>query len=216
MSSTQELDGPPPESEVEALVARTEGLQPWRRVFHAASGLIMALGPPAVGFSRPVTLGILSTLLAVALGLDLVRLRTPSVNRAFFRLFQALASPREHRGVASSTWYLVGGLIAYALFPQPYASASILVLALADPAASVVGRTVGTIPLGKGSVQGSLTFFLVASVVLWLTVGGWGVLGVAVAVTLLEVVPGLGDDNLVIPVGTGILLWVALGSPLGS
>lgn len=202
------------DTRIDDLVARTEGVQPWRRVFHASSGLLAGLGPGWLGLERTVTLAILAGLLLIAVTLDFVRLRMPAANRTFFRIFQLVASPREARGVASSTWFVLGALIAHALFPAPYAAAGLVVLALADPSASVVGRIWGTVPLGKGSVQGTTVFALVAWGVLWMLLGQPLRVGsVAVGVALMEVVPDLVDDNLVVPLTTGALLWLVLGTP---
>ena len=197
-----------------ALVERTEGLQPFRRLFHAGSGLAVGLGPGILGLSRTVTLSILGVAFAVALTLDLVRLRAPGVNRAFFKVFSVLASPREAAGMASSTWVALAAFLVHAIFPPLYAAAALVVLALADPAASVVGRIWGTWPLGKGSVQGTVVFFSVAWIVLGVMTGeALAVVPVALGVALMEIVPGLIDDNLVVPLVAGGLLWLMLGTP---
>lgn len=200
--------------EFDDLVSRTGGLQPWRRVFHATSGVFLALAPGFLGLSRVTTVALLAGTFAVALGLDLLRLHLPALNTLFFRTFRVLASPREAEGIASSTWYLLGATLAHGLFPPLYAAAAIVVLGLADPAASVVGRLWGSVPLGKGSVQGSTAFFVTAWAVLAVMSGHpVASLWVALGVTALEVMPGLLDDNLVIPLSAGGLLWVVLGTP---
>ncbi|HSG49055.1 MAG TPA: hypothetical protein VLA43_14635, partial [Longimicrobiales bacterium] len=141
-------------------------------------------------------------------------LRSPAVNRAFFTAFARLASPREARGIASSTWFTLAALLSHAVFPPVYAAAGLVVLALADPAAGVVGRLWGSVPLGKGSVQGTATFFAVAWGVLAVMTGApLAVVAVAAGVAAMEIVPGLVDDNLVVPLVTGGLLWLLLGTP---
>lgn len=193
---------------LDALVARTEGLQPWRRVFHAGNGVLLALGPVLVGWSRELILVVLSGALLAQLLLDVARLRARALNRLFFKLFGRLASPREASGMASSTWYTLGALIAYAVYPRDVAIAAILVLGLADPAAGVVGRIWGRRPLGKGTVEGTTTFWLVATLVL-VPFFGWPPALLAAGVAAVsEIVPGLVDDNLVIPVITGAVLWL--------
>ncbi len=198
---------------MDTLVSRTEGLQPWRRVFHAANGILLAFVPVWFGWPRSLTLWVLAGAFAGLYLFDRIRLRTEWLNRIFFRLFKRLASPREAAGTASSTWYALGAFLAWGLFPQEIASASILVLGLADPAAGVVGRLLGRRPLGKGSMEGTAAFFLVA----FLTIGlllSWPAAVVAAAVAaLVEIVPGLVDDNLVIPVVTGAVLWLMLHAP---
>lgn len=178
------------------------------------SGLGMAIVPWALAWPRARTLTVLTVLLVIAGVLDVVRLRVPAVNRSFFRLLRPLASAREAAGIASSTWYLVGGLLSYLLFSPLHAMLSILVLAVADPAAAVVGQRIGGRRIGTGSLSGTLTFFAVASVILYGGTGRLEVVFVALAVALLETVPDLGDDNLVIPLATGILL-TALAATIG-
>lgn len=200
----------------DTLVERTRGVQPFRRLFHAGSGLLVGLGPALLDLSRPVTITILGAAFVVALALDLVRLRAPGVNRVFFRVFAHLASPREAEGMASSTWFALAALLAHAIFPPLYAGAGLVVLALADPSASVVGRLWGSRPLGKGSLQGTAVFFAVAWLVLGLMTGQpVSVAPVALGVALMEIVPGLVDDNLVVPLTAGVLLWLFLGTPVG-
>lgn len=194
--------------EFDELVRRTEGLQPWRRVFHAGNGLVLALLPTALGLSTATTVTLLSALLALQVVFDVVRLRAGALNRIFFRVFRRLVSPREAAGVASSTWYTLGGLVVWAMFPQPLATASILVLGLADPAAGVVGRVWGRRRLGKGTIEGTATFFAVASCVLLLYVEWPWALGAAAATAVAEILPASIDDNLLIPVVTGAVLWV--------
>ena len=91
---------------------------------------------------------------------------------------------------------------------------SILGLAIADPAAALVGQRFGGRRIGTGSVSGTLTFFAVATAILLLGVGRLEVALVGLAVALLETVPGIGDDNVVIPISTGILL-TALAATIG-
>lgn len=197
-----------------SLVGRTEGVQPFRRLFHAFSGLAAGLGPGLLELGRGATLSILAGAFLVALTLDLIRLRAPEVNRAFFRIFTRLASPREAAGMASSTWFALSALLAHAVFPPLYAAAGLVVLALADPAASVVGRLWGSSRLGKGSVQGTTVFVVVAwSVLAVMTGRPVAVVPVALGVAAMEIVPGLVDDNLVVPIVAGTLLWLFLGTP---
>ncbi len=211
MTSSPSGASPPARDErLRALVAHTEGLQPWRRVLHASTGLIIAgllrlLDPPwtlAVG-----GLGGLALLLFLS---DLVRLRAPILNRLFFRLLRPLASPREATGPASSSWYIAGCFLAVLIFPRDVAVAAILVLALADPVASYIGRRWGRRPFGAGTVEGSAVFTIVAFLVL-LPFAGWFVAGVsAPLVAWVERLRWPLDDNLTVPLVTGLLLWSLL------
>ena len=201
--------------ELAELVDRTRGLQPWRRVFHALSGVTLASLPAVPGVERTEVLWLLGAGSVVLLVLDLARLRTPALNAFAFRLLRPLISPREEEAVASSTWYAVGAFLTSLLLPVAVAVPAILVLALADPAAAIVGRTWGRRPVGTGTVVGSTTFFVVASAVLVVAsgvgAGAWvaGLAAAAVA-TAAEVAPTRLDDNLVVPLAAGGALHLIL------
>jgi dolichol kinase len=189
------------------LVARTEGLQPWRRVLHAAFGSLVALGLHVLG-SRVTALLSLAVILGAQLILDASRLAIPGFNRRFFRWLRVFASPREERRLASSTWYVLGIGLVVALFPLAIAVPSVLVLALADPSASYVGRRWGRTPLGKGSVLGTSVFVALAFAILLAFVSPLEALATASVVALVEVLPLPLDDNLTVPVAAGASLWL--------
>ncbi len=190
------------------LVAATQGPQPWRRLFHVGMGGLLAgwlwmAAPP-----RALTASLLVALALALLAIDLIRLAVPSLNAAFFRVFRPLASPREENGVASSTWYVVGSALCAIFFPIAVVVPSILVLALADPAASYFGRRWGRRPFGTGSVEGTGVFALIAGVVLLGFVPPLTAFSTALAVALIEVIPSRLDDNLVIPLAVATVLWI--------
>ena len=190
------------------VVRKTRGLQPWRRAFHAACGLTIVSLVEYGGLDTGVILLLLGGGTLASLILDWVRLRIPDANFIFFRWFAPLASPREARRIASSTWFLMGVLATLLIVPAHLFTPAVLVLALADPAASVVGRLWGRHSLGKGSWEGTTAFFLVACAVTFPFVGLPGALVAAGAVATFEVLPTGVDDNLTVPVVTGLVLWL--------
>lgn len=110
--------------------------------------------------------------------------------------------------------------------PEVYVSA-ILVLALADPAAALVGRSWGRTPYhlfgGTKSVEGSLAFGVCALACLHLSLGLltslnplalllWSLHG-AVLATGLEALSPRGSDNLAIPLGCGLALLPVTTGP---
>lgn len=189
-------------------VRRTEGVQPWRRVFHMLGGVAMAGAVHAIGPGSVLPVAILAGALAAALALDWIRLRSRTANRRFFHLFSALASPREARKPASSTWFVLGALTVLVVTPDGAFVPAMLVLALADPSASVVGRLWGRHRLGKGSWEGTAAFFVVAAAVLVPFAGLQSALIAAAAVAALEVTPVGIDDNLTVPLATALALWL--------
>jgi dolichol kinase len=192
------------------LVASTEGLQPWRRIFHASAGVALVYLLHRFEPGWGMTVGGLGSLAVVLFALDALRLGVPALNRLFFRAFPGLVSPREAQGIASSTWYAVGCALTLALFPRPLAMAAILVLALADPAASYAGRRWGRRRTGTGTWLGTGVFVGVACGVLLAFAPPISAVLVALLVGLVERTRWVLDDNLVVPLVTGALLWTLL------
>ncbi len=194
------------------LVHRTEGLQPGRRLFHAAVGLIFVGILSLEAVSAPTMVLGLSILLVLLVAFDLVRLSSLKLNTLFYRWFRLFVSPREEMKAASSTWYVLGTLIVIAIFPEAIAIAGILVLALADPSASYVGRRWGRQQLGGGTVLGTAMFFIVG-LMIFLRVANLPTAAAAALFTaILEGRPWPLDDNIVVPVAaSGILYVLSLG-----
>jgi len=200
-------------ADIDPLVARTSGAQPWRRIFHAANGVAVAALLMFFEPSRQLAVGIGAAALALQFLLDWARLRMPRANEAFFRAFRHLASPREARGIASSTWYTLGIVSTVAVFPRPAAVSGILVLALADPAASYLGRRFGRTPLLGGTLEGMLVFAAVCFAVL---VYRHGPLVAVVASLLLPFVERRSwplDDNVSVPLASAALVTLLARIP---
>lgn len=188
--------------------AERADLRPWRRLFHAGNGLVISFLPPLLGVDTRTVVLMLSALLVVLMAGDIVRLRSPKLNETFFALFPSFASTRERTHVASSTWYLLGAILVLALFPARLAVPAIVVLALADPAASIVGRLWGRRKLGKGSVLGTSVFVVVAAAVLSAFFPVPVAVAAAVVVAAVEILPWRVDDNLSVPLAAAAALWL--------
>ena len=199
--------------ELDALVARTAGPQWWRKAFHAANASLIAAALVFVEWQERTLLLTLTAAVALLLLVDVARLSSPPLNALFFRVFGKLASPREARRIASSTWYAIGILVAVALFPRSEAVAGVLVLGLGDPAAALVGRTFGRRPFLGGTLEGSIAFFATSVLILSFQFPWPAVLAAALAASAAERGSWPLDDNLTVPVvcagvlsGMGLLL----------
>ena len=108
----------------------------------------------------------------------------------------------------------LGAMLALLLYPEPAASVAIYALAFGDSAASVVGTTIGRLKIpftGGKSVAGSLACFLaVLAVTLRVTGNLNASLAIAAAAALLEAAPTRDYDNLLIPVGAGLVALAVL------
>ena len=107
---------------------------------------------------------------------------------------------------------LMAALVAFLSFDQPVAVIALLFLSLGDPLAAVVGsRAPGFRVFGKSPV-GTLGFVVVSLlVVLVLVATGyvpyhWGLVLGAVIAALVELAPLPVDDNLAIPLASGMAM----------
>jgi dolichol kinase len=100
-------------------------------------------------------------------------------------------------------------LLTLALFPLEIAAAAILVLAVADPFASYLGRRFGKRALGSGTVEGTLVFLAMAFLMLALLEELPVAAGVALLATVVEPIPWRLDDNLTVPIAVGVGLLIA-------
>ena len=188
------------------LVAKTTGLQTGRRIVHAITGTVIFVAVTQLDLSKSLTITGLSVLFLILLASDLVRLRVPHLNILFFRFFQILVSPRESQNIASSTWYILGALIAIVLFPISAALSGILVLAWADPTASYLGRRWGKRSFLGGTLVGTTAFLVVAVLILSVRHPLTIAIPSACLITLVERLAWPLDDNLLLaPACAGIL-----------
>jgi dolichol kinase len=194
------------DTQLSSAVDKTRGFQPWRRLFHATNGTLVVLALTVFSLEPSTALIMLGILSVLLLGTDLARLLLPDLNLLFFRTFQPLASPREEKKLASSTWYAVSVVLVLLLFPLHQALAGILVLALADPFAAVVGWKWGKRPFGTGTVAGSGACFVVACAALLVFVPWWAALPTALVATVVEAAPLPLDDNLILPIAVSVTL----------
>jgi dolichol kinase len=107
----------------------------------------------------------------------------------------------------------LGVLVSLWCMPPAVGMACILIAAIADSVAAVVGERWGRVPWRYNplkSVEGSAAFFVTAVACAAVYLPLTGALTVAAVATALESLPLQDWDNFVTPVGTGIFV-VAIG-----
>ena len=109
----------------------------------------------------------------------------------------------------------LGAMISLLLYPQTASLIAIYALAFGDSIASIVGRAVGRIslkPWGYKTLEGSLAcFFMVLLVTLRVSGSFSCSILVAFTATVLEALPVRDLDNILIPMGSGLMACIALG-----
>ncbi len=184
-------------------------------VVRKALHLLIALVPSLAAVSVSFTLALLASgTLFYALSETSRRRGHPVIVVSRLTQLASRAADRN-RFVLGPITLGLGAMVSLMLYPEPAASIAIYALAFGDGFASLVGRLVPgpRIPFTKGkSLMGSLACFtsvFVASLPLVRTPAQAA--AVAVSATVLEAFPSGDFDNLLVPVGTGLVAAALLG-----
>jgi dolichol kinase/phosphoserine phosphatase len=179
-----------------------------RKGIHASSLLV----PLLAGINYILTLELLAATTIVYLASEWSRLngiRFPvlnSVTRLCVR-----ASERRKLALAPVTLAL-GVMLSLVLFPPLIASVSIAILACADSMATIAGKFYGKIRIPynhKKSLEGSIAFFITAFICAVIYVPLKTALIVSLVSCIIESLP-VEFDNISIPLGTGLFLWLII------
>ena len=154
-------------------------------------------------------------LLAIALGAELLKALFPAFRVIFMRVFFPILRSQERRGrLTGATYYLIGSFLCILLFDKTLAIVCLYFLALGDLFAALIGKQWGRIKLfSRKSLEGSLACFTVCTAVA-LLIGLHPVVAIAgaLAATLIELFPTGVDDNVTIPLISGLAMHLLLNN----
>jgi len=141
---------------------------------------------------------------------DVLRLIFGHARTYFLLIFSNLLRQDEAQGrLTGATWLFIGILVTILVFPVEIAVPSMLLLTVADPVAAIIGKHWGSFGVHNKTLEGSSAFFIVAMLVLMLFFGmSWQVLLVAIAATITELMPLRINDNISVPVVSGMLMYI--------
>ena len=202
-------------------VARISRTNLSRSLFHASTGLGAALIYHFL-LTQAQAVAVMATIVLVFSGLELGRRRSSAVNDFLMRLplIKLIARPHEYFRVNSATYFAIGLLVAAALFPKIAVELGCVILAVADPLASTLGRRFGRTKLyrdksvvgtgafiGAGAAAGALYLWILAPA---LANPGAAVLLAVGAAAAAELFTSRLDDNLTIPLAAALAASVAM------
>ncbi|MCX6088267.1 MAG: hypothetical protein NTV78_03725 [Caldiserica bacterium] len=158
---------------------------------------------------------------ALVLTLDLIRLTKPSANEVVKKIFKPfaifmryIAKKEELRDFSGTTYSLMGCLIIVALMPKVVGITAILFNIFGDLFATIVGKTIGKVKIvNNKTLEGSIACFVsMFLVVLWSHFKlflPWipGLAGAFIG-TVIELVALKLNDNLTIPILSGVTMWL--------
>ncbi len=188
-----------------------------RKLIHLCS-----LSIPIVYYFIPRTnaIIILSILTFIAVTLDLSRYFNPNVGKVFYKLFGFLLRRHEidhnKKNLNGATYVFISGLICVIVFPKVFFITAFSILIISDSVAALVGRKWGRHKFLSKSLEGTLAFFISASIVIFFTPKiNWspteyliGFISAAIGAIVENVSFGFADDNLSIPISIGLSMWI--------
>lgn len=193
----------------ESQVSHEKEFKPWRLVFHSLGGIIPVLYY-FLDVTKTTTLIVLAPFLLAFLIFDIARLKNPQLNTKFTNTFSPFIHEYEKKQFNASTYFLISSFLSILLFPENVAVVALCFLAFGDTMASFVGTTIGRIRVFDKTLAGSVAFFLtcfaIALLLLDVRVSCVG----ALVATLMELLPLKIDDNLLIPVVSGLVMIAIL------
>ena len=130
------------------------------------------------------------------------------------RLTVIAARPVENGFVWGPITLGLGALAALLYYPSPAATVAIYALAFGDGIASIAGKFLGrrsTIRIGEKTLVGSISCFIAVLVSAFVVLSDLRLALIAAATaTILELIPVRDADNLLIPLGTGLILTLLM------
>ena len=188
-----------------------------RQLFHAAAGILTVL--ILVSFSRTVSVIYLGGVLVSLIVLTIYRENRPSIHSnsgikgmyGFESWLERRVLQLERPGelaLRGALFFFMSSFIVFEFFPLKIAIASILVLAIADAASTLIGKTWGVhkLPVNRDkSWEGSVAFFVAATATLSMFMYPTSAALVALAAMLVEMIPKV-DDNLTVPAAIALII----------
>ena len=154
-------------------------------------------------------------LLAIVLGVELLKVLLPAFRGIFMRIFSPILRSQEQKGgLTGATYYLIGSFLCILLFDKTLAIVCLCFLTLGDLFAALIGKQWGRIKLfSRKSLEGSLACFIVCTAVA-LLIGLHPVVAItgALVATLIELLPTGVDDNVTIPLISGLAMHLLISN----
>jgi dolichol kinase len=148
---------------------------------------------------------------------EVLRFKSDWGQKLFKFIFTPLLREGEKgRTITGATFLFMALTVTFLIFSKKIAVAAVLILTIADSLAAIFGKRYGTRRFFDKTWQGSSVFYICTVMILLVIfpeMALWALL-VALPVTFLEALPLPVNDNLLIPLFSGVVLTLAGRLPL--
>jgi dolichol kinase len=154
-----------------------------------------------------VLLGIGSVAIVI---IDIGRTRDGWISKIFGKLFNGMLRSHELDGkLTGASYVLIGSFVSVVIFPKEIAILALLFTAIGDTAAALYGKKFGKLKIWnktlEGSIVGLIACFIIAS--FFPQIPNIIKFSGAFAAMFIELLPIKIDDNLRIPLFSGIVMY---------
>ena len=155
----------------------------------------------------------LSAMLIICFFVELIRVKNLSSYNIFEKYLFFMMRESEKKGeVTGATWVFAGALFTIIFVPKPYCLLALLFLAVGDTFAALIGMNYPFISIGSKTLSGSFACFTTCCVVgfsFYSEVNAPLILIGALIATLTELVSGKVNDNVSVPISSGLSMYFA-------
>ncbi len=184
-----------------------ENLETRRKVFHLFALLLWLI--PLGFFPRGLSLFVF--LIVIVMNLAIVLRLWENRLDFYYRLIYSLEREKNFsKPGIQALWANLGIFSVFLLFGKEPAMVSVVVLAVGDAFASMVGMRYGRTRMGSKSLEGSIAFFLSTFLLLLPFLGLWKAFLICIFSAIVEALPINVDDNFSVPLTAGFVYWIML------
>jgi len=163
--------------------------------------------------TKKFTLILLSTITILVVTGEILRFQLPYFNERIFKYCRLILKEREKGKISGTTYFLIGALLTILFFEKGIAITALTFSVVGDAISAITGVLIGKVK-GK-SLEGSVACFILclitgiilsyANLGINIKLSFWG----ALAATVGEALPLGINDNLTMPIFTGLIMKVA-------
>ena len=198
-----------------SMQSRTPADELRTEVIRKSIHMMIAIVPTLARFNVTITMMILSMGLMLYTYAEMLRIQGISLG-FISRITESAARVRDRNSFVYGPVTLgLGAMLALMLYPEPAAAVAIYALAFGDGFSSLFGKVFGRVRI---PLTGGKTFAGSLACLISVFIAGYSVTGnlraaviISAAATFLEALPSRDLDNLILPVGTGLITVFVMG-----
>lgn len=153
---------------------------------------------------------LLSFILFFVFIFEFIRFRNLHLNIKILKIFNGLTRKEERIGLAGYTYLLLSSILTIILYEKVIAITSLLFVIIGDYCAALIGKSLGRNTLFKKTLEGAIACFIICFIISNFFFGYKIALISSFFATLIEVLPLPINDNLIMPLFSGLIIKICL------